>query len=207
VLVESYTVGFFLILLLFLYTEPARQLPDGRTIKVGSERFEAPECMFQPHLVDIEQPGVAGTFLPVHSPLLYPTEHAQRRDVIPSNPNCPRRRPHGALQTRRPLRWIKYVPRSSEQVGEGDEAALFDEGVGWGSDAVECKFSLASFLCVTFLPPFFLSFFFSFGRVDVLSFYLTLTFEHTNRNSKSRSKIPLAGNIWFSLEVRCWRIL
>ncbi|PWN88544.1 Actin/actin-like protein [Acaromyces ingoldii] len=34
-------------------------LPDGRVIKVGSERFEAPECMFQPHLVDVEQPGVA----------------------------------------------------------------------------------------------------------------------------------------------------
>ena len=28
-------------------------------IKIGSERFEAPECMFQPHLVDVEQPGVA----------------------------------------------------------------------------------------------------------------------------------------------------
>ncbi|ORZ28515.1 actin family [Lobosporangium transversale] len=41
VLVESYT------------------LPDGRVIKVGSERFEAPECMFQPPLVDVEQPGVA----------------------------------------------------------------------------------------------------------------------------------------------------
>ncbi|KAF8972734.1 actin family [Flammula alnicola] len=41
VLVESYT------------------LPDGRTIKVGSERYEAPECLFQPHLVDVEQPGVA----------------------------------------------------------------------------------------------------------------------------------------------------
>jgi actin-related protein 2 len=36
------------------------QLPDGRVIKVGSERYEAPECMFQPHLVDVEQPGVAG---------------------------------------------------------------------------------------------------------------------------------------------------
>jgi hypothetical protein len=36
------------------------QLPDGRVIKMGSERFEAPECMFQPHLVDVEQPGVAG---------------------------------------------------------------------------------------------------------------------------------------------------
>lgn len=34
-------------------------LPDGRVIKVGSERFEAPECMFQPHLVDVEQPGIA----------------------------------------------------------------------------------------------------------------------------------------------------
>ncbi|KDN46466.1 Actin/actin-like protein [Tilletiaria anomala UBC 951] len=33
-------------------------LPDGRVIKIGSERFEAPECMFQPHLVDVEQPGM-----------------------------------------------------------------------------------------------------------------------------------------------------
>lgn len=40
VLVESYT------------------LPDGRVIRVGSERFEAPECMFQPHLVDVESPGI-----------------------------------------------------------------------------------------------------------------------------------------------------
>jgi actin-related protein 2 len=30
---------------------------------VGSERFEAAECMFQPHLVDLESPGVAGTLL------------------------------------------------------------------------------------------------------------------------------------------------
>lgn len=35
-------------------------LPDGRVIKIGSERFEAPEAMFQPHLVDVESPGVAG---------------------------------------------------------------------------------------------------------------------------------------------------
>lgn len=41
VLVESYT------------------LPDGRVIRVGSERFEAAECLFQPHLVDVDQPGIA----------------------------------------------------------------------------------------------------------------------------------------------------
>ncbi|KAJ3567116.1 hypothetical protein NP233_g6577 [Leucocoprinus birnbaumii] len=34
-------------------------LPDGRVIKVGSERFEAPECMFQPRLVGLESAGVA----------------------------------------------------------------------------------------------------------------------------------------------------
>nr|WNV54349.1 hypothetical protein [Candida metapsilosis] len=37
------------------------ELPDGRVIRVGSERFEAPECLFQPHLVDVEQPGVGET--------------------------------------------------------------------------------------------------------------------------------------------------
>lgn len=34
-------------------------MPDGRVIKVGSERFEAPEVLFQPHLVDVESPGMA----------------------------------------------------------------------------------------------------------------------------------------------------
>lgn len=39
-------------------TEPYL-LPDGRMIKLSSERFSAPEILFQPHLVDIEQPGIA----------------------------------------------------------------------------------------------------------------------------------------------------
>uniref|UniRef100_A0A8C2L9M4 Actin-related protein 2 n=1 Tax=Cricetulus griseus TaxID=10029 RepID=A0A8C2L9M4_CRIGR len=41
VLVESYT------------------LPDGCIIKVGGERFEAPEALFQPHLINVEGVGVA----------------------------------------------------------------------------------------------------------------------------------------------------
>ncbi|KAH7890967.1 actin actin-like protein [Phlebopus sp. FC_14] len=65
VLVESYTVACCPIFLLVSFLKNScschtiSQLPDGRTIKVGSERFEAPECMFQPHLVDVDQPGVA----------------------------------------------------------------------------------------------------------------------------------------------------
>src|ERR1700722_2530396 len=39
----------------------------NRIIKLGSERFEAPECVFQPHLVDIEQPGFAENALPDNS--------------------------------------------------------------------------------------------------------------------------------------------
>jgi actin-related protein 2 len=34
-------------------------LPDGRVIKVGSERFEASEALFQPQLVDVEAVGMA----------------------------------------------------------------------------------------------------------------------------------------------------
>jgi len=34
-------------------------LPDGRVIKVGGERFEAPEAFFQPHLVNQESVGIA----------------------------------------------------------------------------------------------------------------------------------------------------
>merc|ERR1711879_1016176 len=33
-------------------------LPDGRVIRIGAERFEAPECMFNPALVDQESVGV-----------------------------------------------------------------------------------------------------------------------------------------------------
>jgi len=34
-------------------------LPDGRIIKLGSERFEAPEVLFQPHLINVEGQGIA----------------------------------------------------------------------------------------------------------------------------------------------------
>jgi len=33
-------------------------LPDGRIIRVGGERFEAPEVLFEPHLIDVEGGGV-----------------------------------------------------------------------------------------------------------------------------------------------------
>jgi len=34
-------------------------LPDGRVIKVGQERFEAPEVLFQPSLIDLDSPGMS----------------------------------------------------------------------------------------------------------------------------------------------------
>ena len=34
------------------------ELPDGRTIKIGSERYEAPEVLFNPHLLDLESAGM-----------------------------------------------------------------------------------------------------------------------------------------------------
>nr|XP_023649025.1 actin-related protein 2 isoform X2 [Paramormyrops kingsleyae] len=34
-------------------------LPDGRSVKVGGERFGAPEALFQPHLINVEGVGVS----------------------------------------------------------------------------------------------------------------------------------------------------
>ena len=34
-------------------------LPDGRLIRVGAERFKAPECMFTPRLIDSESEGLS----------------------------------------------------------------------------------------------------------------------------------------------------
>jgi actin-related protein 2 len=35
------------------------ELPDGRVIKIGSERFEAPEVLFNPSLIDNESEGIS----------------------------------------------------------------------------------------------------------------------------------------------------
>ncbi|XP_013383369.1 actin-related protein 2 [Lingula anatina] len=50
-------------------------LPDGRTIKVGGERFEAPEALFQPHLINVEGMGMAE--------LLFSTIQAADMDTRP----------------------------------------------------------------------------------------------------------------------------
>lgn len=36
-------------------------LPDGRVIKLGAERYQAPECLFQPSLIDNEKKGMQET--------------------------------------------------------------------------------------------------------------------------------------------------
>jgi len=35
------------------------KLPDGRVIRIGRERFQAPECLFQPSLIDVESLGIS----------------------------------------------------------------------------------------------------------------------------------------------------
>jgi actin-related protein 2 len=35
------------------------KLPDGRIVKMGKERYMAPEILFQPHLIDVEASGMA----------------------------------------------------------------------------------------------------------------------------------------------------
>jgi len=35
------------------------QLPDGRVVNLSSERYQATECLFQPGLIDVDQPGMS----------------------------------------------------------------------------------------------------------------------------------------------------
>lgn len=57
----SYFFFFLPLFAFFFFSHPPTQLqlPDGRVIKVGGERFEAPEALFQPHLINVEGVGVA----------------------------------------------------------------------------------------------------------------------------------------------------
>lgn len=57
---ENYTVCLLILLRWAISLTLSSQLPDGRVIKLGPERFQAPEALFQPHLVDVEAPGMAG---------------------------------------------------------------------------------------------------------------------------------------------------
>lgn len=63
VLVESYTVLITelnnLLIAIFNSFSLKIKLPDGRVIKLGGERFEAPEILFQPHLANCEGVGIA----------------------------------------------------------------------------------------------------------------------------------------------------
>lgn len=34
------------------------KLPDGRKVRISSEKYEAPEILFQPHLIQNEMPGI-----------------------------------------------------------------------------------------------------------------------------------------------------
>lgn len=40
--------------------EKAMTLPDGSTVMIGQERFEATEALFSPHLIDVESEGLSG---------------------------------------------------------------------------------------------------------------------------------------------------
>jgi len=40
------------------YYNSIHKLPDGRKVRISSEKFEAPEILFQPHLIQNEMPGI-----------------------------------------------------------------------------------------------------------------------------------------------------
>ena len=105
-------------------------LPDGRIIKVGSERFEAPEAMFQPHLVDVESVGVAGEFVLLAGSRALFTDPS--RTPVQHHPSCGHRFAIGIIQTHCAFGWFQHVPWLAESSGEGGEAAVPAENAQGG---------------------------------------------------------------------------
>jgi hypothetical protein len=91
--------------------------------------------MFQPHLIDIEQPGVAGKQpLPIFK---LDAKHPLHRNALLHHPIRAGRYPNGTVQTRRPLRRFKYVPRATVPFRKGDETVVPHTGTQRRSNALE----------------------------------------------------------------------
>jgi len=61
------------------------KLPDGREIKIGQERFEAPEALFTPSVADVESPGIADmVFETIQKADMVSGGQRQRREVSQS---------------------------------------------------------------------------------------------------------------------------
>ena len=76
-------------------------LPDGRSIKVGAERFMAPEAIFRPELVDVETEGISDVVfncIQVRSvPQLCLWSQAHRLSVLPAGNCCNKPRVPSAI--------------------------------------------------------------------------------------------------------------
>ena len=96
-------------------------LPDGRTIRVGAERFEAPECLFDPSRIDIEKPGIADQLFNTIQGADIDTrpEFYQVRNDVCSLKGC--RLMNVFYSAHRPVWWIFYVPRAPVSSREGNE--------------------------------------------------------------------------------------
>lgn len=145
-------------------------------IKVGSERFEAPECMFQPHLVDIEQPGIAEMLFETIQNAAVDIRSELYKHIVLSGgssmyPGLPSRLEKEMKQL--------YLTR----VLNGDPSRLNVR------------------LYLSFLPkPHTQS-----SSLALLSLQLTIVVIFF-RNSRFVSRILLVGSTWSSLEALSWRI-
>lgn len=116
------------------------QLPDGRQVNVGGERFGAPEALFQPHLINVEGAGVSEMLfntiqaadIDLRSEPGLCNKAAQTSDIGQSLMEasfCPLQ--GRLLQTHRPVGGDHHVPWTAIQTRERDKAALPGEGAEW----------------------------------------------------------------------------
>jgi len=153
------------------------QLPDGRVVKLGGERFEAPEVLFQPHLINVEGVGLAELLFNTIQAADIDTRAEFYKHIVLSGgstmyPGLPSRLEREIKQL--------YL----ERVLKGDTGKL--------------SVSLAS--AVSAWVPIVVA---VIGKIMCLCLNENLNFY---RNSRSVLRIPLGESTWCSWVELCWQI-
>jgi len=155
------------------------QLPDGRVVKLGGERFEAPEVLFQPHLINVEGVGLAELLFNTIQAADIDTRAEFYKHIVLSGgstmyPGLPSRLEREIKQL--------YL----ERVLKGDTGKL---SVSLGFSSVSMVAYSAS--CTWQ------------NNVSVFNENLNFFFY---RNSRSVLRIPLGESTWCSWVELCWQI-
>lgn len=179
-----------------VFLSSVSQLPDGRVVKLGGERFEAPEVLFQPHLINVEGVGMAEMLFNTIQVRLYREDTACNMPT-PLPPSLLSSSSHQAADIDTRAEFYKHIVLSGGSTMypglpsrlEREIKQLYLERVLKG-DTEKLSVCLLQFVAAPLHLP-------------CLACHCPLF--SLSRNSRSVSRTLLAASTWCSWAGQCWQ--